>query len=69
MVLFDKGEKDWNNSVNCQLLEQGLARMQQFEEEDELPEEVNEWYDFEEEAKEKQIKIWQYGTTADEDDD
>ena len=56
--MFEKGEKDWSNSINCKLLEQGLARMQQFEEEDELPEEINEWYEFEEEAKEKQIKIW-----------
>lgn len=38
------------------------------EDDDTLPEEINEWYDFEEEAREQQIKIWQYGTTADDSD-
>jgi hypothetical protein len=36
--------------------------MQKFDEEnDEIPEEINDWFSFEEEAKENNLKIWQYG--------
>jgi endonuclease YncB( thermonuclease family) len=69
MVIFDKGEADWNNSVNAVLVAEGLARMQPYleEEEEELPEEINEWYNYEEEARENQTKIWLYGGAGDSD--
>lgn len=70
VVLLPKGEQNWNKSLNCRLIEKGLAMMKKYDEDDEtLPEEINEWYDFEEEAKEQQIKIWQYGNNADDDSD
>ena len=48
--------------MNCILIEKGLASLRKFNDEDEdLPEEINEWFDIEEEVKESQIKIWQYG--------
>lgn len=69
VVLFPKGEKDWNKSVNCMLIQKGLASLQKFEEDaEDLPEEINDWFDIEEEVKESQIKIWQYGGTGDESD-
>lgn len=52
-MLFEKGEKDWNNSVNAMLITEGLASMQNLSEEEEAPEEINDWYKFEEEAREK----------------
>ena len=36
--------------------------MQKFDEyNEEYPEEINDWFSYEEDAKEAQIKIWQYG--------
>jgi len=61
LVLFSaKGEKDWNKSVNARLIESGLAATRTSEEE-EVPEEVNKWFEIEEEAREAQLGIWQYG--------
>jgi hypothetical protein len=34
-----------------------------------LPEEINEWYNYEEEAKENQTNLWQYGGAGDSEDD
>lgn len=67
VVLFkDKGEKDWNKSVNCQLLERGLAAMAVGE--DDCPEEAVEWFDYEAEAREEQLGLWEFGGVNDEDD-
>jgi hypothetical protein len=52
IVLFEEGEKDWNSSVNAILVAEGLASMQANQNESDLPEEINEWYNYEEEAKE-----------------
>ena len=44
--------------------------MQNLDEEEDLPEEINEWYNLEEDAREKQLNIWQYGgATGDSDSD
>jgi hypothetical protein len=54
VVLFPKGEKDWNKSINCKLIEKSLAQLQRFDEEkDDYPEEINDWFDIEEEEREK----------------
>ena len=47
----------------------GLASMnvQGFHEED-VPAEVNDWYNYEEEAKEAQLKIWEYGGAGSDSD-
>lgn len=61
VVLFPtKGEKDWNKSINARLLESGLAATRTSDQE-EIPDEVNKWYDIEEQARENQIGIWEYG--------
>lgn len=60
MLFTAKGEKDWSKSVNAKLLSQGLAAMRQSEDE-EYPEETNKWFDIEEEAREQQVGIWQFG--------
>lgn len=68
VVLFEKGETDWGNSVNAQLIVKGLARMQSLGDDEDVPEEVNDWYSWEEEARDNQVKIWQYGGAADDSD-
>ena len=70
VVLFPKGEKDWNKSVNCLLIQKALAQIQKLEEDDEdYPEEINNWFDIEEDVKDQQIGVWQYGGALDEDDE
>ena len=59
VVLFPtKGEKDWNKSANVKLIEKGYAAMQN---DDEVPDEVSKWFDVEEEQRDQQTGIWQYG--------
>jgi hypothetical protein len=54
IVLFPKGERDWNKSINCLLIQKGLASMKKFDEDNEdLPEEINDWFDIEEDIKEQ----------------
>ena len=44
--------------------------MDKLDEDDEtLPEEINEWYSYEEEAKELQLKIWEYGGAGGDESD
>ena len=43
MVLFEKGEKDWNNSINAMLIAEGFAGMDS-ENYSDIPDEVNDWY-------------------------
>ena len=53
VVLFEKGEKNWSNSYNALMLADGLASLDlEKYSEDQVPDEVNEWYSIEEEAKE-----------------
>lgn len=66
VVLFpSKGEKDWNKSANFKLLSAGLA---QISSEEELPSEITSWYDVQENAREEQIGVWQYGGAGDDSD-
>jgi len=45
VILFPtKGEKDWNKSVNCKLVQKGLAEVQTSDEE-EAPAEIKSWFD------------------------
>ena len=37
-------------------------------EEDDAADEINDWYNYEEEAKENQLKIWEYGGAGDDSD-
>lgn len=42
--------------------------MRNLEEEENVPDEINDWYSFEEEARDHQIKIWQYGDAGEDSD-
>lgn len=60
VVLFPSNtEKNWNNSINAKLIQKGYAATNV--QDDEYPEDISKWFDFEEEARENQIGIWQYG--------
>ena len=66
VILFPtKGEKDWNKSVNFKLLSKALA---QISSEGDLPAEITSWYDVQENAREEQIGVWQYGGAGDDSD-
>ena len=68
VVLFpNKGDKtNWNKSVNAQLLEKGLAAIRNH---DDLPSEASQWAKIEEDARENQVGIWQYGGNIDDDNE
>jgi len=50
------------------LIKKGLASIQIGENED-YPEEINEWFKVEEDVREQQIGIWQYGGAFDDEND
>ena len=66
MLFPTKGEKDWSKSLNARVLESGLAVIRT---EEELPDEAQKWLDVEEEAREAQTGVWQFGGDIDEDSD
>lgn len=65
MLFPTKTERDWNRSLNCRLVQKGLAGLRTDEE---LPEEASSWYKFEDDARENQIGIWQFGGELDEEE-
>ena len=61
VVLFPtKSERDWNRSLNSRLIQKGLAGLRVSSDEG-YPDEINAWFKFEEDARENQIGIWQFG--------
>jgi endonuclease YncB( thermonuclease family) len=64
LVLFEEGEKDWNNSLNARLVDKAYAALKV--DRKQAPQEVLEWFDWEEQAKEEQINIWEYGEVDDD---
>jgi hypothetical protein len=58
-VCINKGkELKVNESVSAYMLSEGLASLSNAEE---LPEELAEWKDFEQDAKDEQLNIWEIG--------
>ena len=57
-MLFEKGEKDWNMSINALLVLTGLAKMLRVDDDEDMPKETKDWFRFEEEAKEAELKMW-----------
>ncbi len=69
LIIFEKGETNWDKTVNAALLEEGLASIYVREnQEDDLPKEIDSWYNLEENAKEEQMCIWEYGGNASDSD-
>lgn len=60
VILVEEGEPDWSTSLNAFMLAEGLAIINAEEiEEENTPEEVLQWYDYNDEAREKMIGLWQ----------
>ena len=67
VVLFaNKGETNWDRSINAQLLQKGLAALA---EDLEMPAEAEGWHAMQEQARDDQIGLWQYGGIDDIDDE
>lgn len=65
-VVINSGkEAKVNESVNAYLLNEGLAKLSNPEA---LPEELLEWKDFEQDAKDEQLNIWEIGGVDDQED-
>ena len=60
VILVEEGEPDWSTSLNAFMLAEGLAIINAEEiEQENTPEEVLQWYDYNDEAREKMIGLWQ----------
>ena len=55
MILLEEKEQDWSNSINAYLLAEGHVA---FSDNGNLPDEVKDWLEFEEEARESGIGVW-----------
>jgi endonuclease YncB( thermonuclease family) len=68
LVLMEEGEEDPSNSLNAYMLAEGLAKMNK-NRGSELPEDIAAWQEFEDEAVEAEIGIWEEGFAENLDDD
>lgn len=66
VVLVEPKEEDLANSLNAYMCAEGLAKLRS---DDDLPEDIQEWQTFEDEAKENSLGIWEYGNAANLNDD
>ena len=57
--MMEQGEDDPSNSLNAFMLAEGLAKMHSKNED--LSEDVEAWADFETEARENEMGIWENG--------
>lgn len=70
VILMEEGEPDWSTSLNAFMLAEGLASLDQDAMGDnDTPEEVLMWQDYQEEAREKEIGLWQNDGNAGVSDD
>ena len=61
--MTEEDETDWSSSLNAFVLSEGLACLDK-RQMDDAPEECASFYEYEEEAKEKQIGLWKNGPVA-----
>lgn len=66
LVILEEGQSDWNKSVNALLVDKALAALTV--DRKSAPEQILEWFEWQQEAKDEQINIWEYGG-ADSDDE
>jgi len=59
VILVEEGEPDWSTSLNAFMLAEGLAIIDAEEiDDDNTPEEVLQWHEYIDEAREKMIGLW-----------
>jgi len=66
---MEEGEEDPSNSLNAYMLAEGLAKMNKNNRGIELPEDIAAWQEFEDEAVENEIGIWEEGFAENLDSD
>lgn len=66
LILMEEGEEDWSSSINAYMLAEGLAILQKYVKQgaDSVPEQVQAWTEFEEEARTNATGLWQHGNAA-----
>lgn len=64
VILMEQGEEDWSNSLNAYMLSEGLAVLEKYvnsSANSDVPEQVQAWLEFQDEARQGGIGLWQYG--------
>ena len=65
MILLEEDEEDWSSSLNAYMIAEGNAILQGYVHDDqEVEDEIKAWANFEAEAKENSVGIWQHGEGA-----
>ena len=60
VILVDEGETDWNESINAFMLAEGIALLDRTQTQaEDTPEEVLAWQEYEEEARDNLLGLWQ----------
>ena len=67
-MLTEEDSEDWSSSLNAFILSEGLACLDK-RQMDDAPDDAGCFYEYEEEAKEKQIGLWKNGPVANLSDD
>lgn len=62
---MEQGEEDWSNSLNAYMLAEGLAILekyvQQSRQNSDVPEQVQAWLEFQDEARSDSLGLWKHG--------
>ena len=64
VILMEEGEEDWSNSLNAYMLSEGLAVLEKYVQNSansDVPEQVQAWLEFQDEARQGGVGLWQYG--------
>ena len=74
VILMEEGEEDWSNSLNAYMLAEGLGMLQKYvtQGDADVPEQVTAWTEFQNEARDGSVGLWQHGNAEgalDGDDD
>ena len=74
VILMEEGEPDWSTSLNAYMLAEGLADVdEETFKDDSTPEEVIQWREYHEDAKDQKLGLWKNegapGVSDDEYDD
>lgn len=59
LIMMEQGEEDPCNSLNAFMIAEGLARLHSKNED--VPEDIEGWEEFETEARENELGIWENG--------
>ena len=63
---MEQGEEDWSSSLNAFMLAEGLAVLEKYvtQQPETVPEQVQAWSEFEDEARSNTVGLWQHGNAA-----